>query len=523
MIGNWVRANIGCYFGNAAAVRDFRVQLRGNRAILLWGFYLMVLIGFTMIVYSGSSQGYQTSIVDAQRRLREFYQSIMILLAVMINLISPALTAGSIVMERQRRSLDLVFSAPVTPKYYLVGKMVSSYRYVWMLLILSLPVTSACVVLGGATWSDVIAAYVILSFNALIYTAMALLLSTLSRQPVAAVVWSYFAAITYSILTASIAGSAAAMGAIGLSRTLEAPFSVTLNPYFVVQAAPTFTKVYGYDIPNWVLGAVFAILFSKIMLLAAGSAMSGLGAKETKSLRIHGIVYAFLGSALVAYSMTPMVGMVRSSIVGRPPGTPGLSSGWQSTFDLMFGWILIPLVVLIPFLACYGSDAERRYWSDGVLRIKNAIIGTPSGGLPYIVFVVLATFFGIGLVYQQVGLAMPSMAILFWSLSFWAFMWSLGRLSSSFNFGLRGARSLHFTLMMALVALPVPFFSAMGSFSSSNAGIWDLYILRPLIGSDDNRSVAWVYGILMLAATLIITFIAETNAARKGVLQRYAT
>ena len=114
MISEWIRSNLACYFSNAATVRDFRVQLRGNRAILLWSFYLLVLIGFTMMVYSGTSDVSSTSIVDAQRRLREFYQSIMILLAVMVNLITPALTAGAIVMERQRRSLDLVISAPVT-------------------------------------------------------------------------------------------------------------------------------------------------------------------------------------------------------------------------------------------------------------------------------------------------------------------------------------------------------------------------------------------------------------------------
>lgn len=522
MIGTWLRGNLSCYFGNAATMRDFRVQLRGTRAILLWAFYLLVLIGFTMIVYSGSSNGSQSSIVAAQRTLREFYQSVMILLAVMINLISPALTAGSIVMERQRRSLDLVFSAPVTPKYYLVGKMLSSYRYVWMLLILSLPVTSACVVLGGATWSDVIAAYIILSFNALIYTAIALLLSTLSRQPVAAIVWSYVAAIGYSFFTAGIAGSSAIASITGMGgRTLEAPFLVTLNPYFVVQGAPTFTTMFGKEIPNWVLGGIAAVLFSKILLLAAGSAMSNFGAAETKSLRVHGLIYSFLTAALITYSTSSIWAM--AGTMGRSPATSAAaySASWHYAIDLMFGWLTAPLVVFVTFLTCYGSDAERKYWSDGVLRIRNILTGTPSGGLPFLLAMVGALYVGIVFVNSQLSTSGPSLAILFWAISFWAFMWSLGRFASSFNLGLRAARSLHFTLMMALIALPVPFFSAMGAFSSSNAGIWDLYILRPLIGSEDNRSLALVYGMMMLAGTLLVTYTAETNASRKGVIQRY--
>src|ERR1044072_9677517 len=112
------------------------------------------------------------SMTDAQHPLKGFYNKIIYLLSTVMWLVAPALTATAIVSERQRKSLDLVFSAPVSPKYYLVGKMLSSYRYVWMLLVLSLPVTAACVVLGGAVWSEGLAAYGLLSLPGVIYTAI---------------------------------------------------------------------------------------------------------------------------------------------------------------------------------------------------------------------------------------------------------------------------------------------------------------------------------------------------------------
>jgi ABC-type transport system involved in multi-copper enzyme maturation permease subunit len=499
-------------------VRDYRVQLRGNRAILLWSFYLLVLIGFTMLVYSGSAAGEQRSIVEAQSQLRTFYQSIMILMAVMISLISPALTAGSIVMERQRRSLDLVFSAPVTTKYYLVGKMMSSYRYIWMLLVLSLPVTSACVVLGGATWSDVLAAYIILSFNALVYTAIALLFSSLSRLPVAAVVWSYAATTSYSILTGMLAASGAISSLGRVGRSLAAPFTMTLNPYSVVQAAPTFTTLYGYDVPNWVLGLVFSLLLTKLLLLAAGSAMSPFGSAETKSLRIHGLVYAFIFCGLVAYASSPAISAIRS-VASSASGT---RAAWSAATDIAYGWLLVPLFALMPFIACYGSDSERKYWQDGVVNIKNTFLGTPSGGLPYLVLMVMSAYAGYAFVHSELGTVPPSLEVLWWTIGFWTFMWSLGRFASSFNLGLRASRSLHFTLMMALVALPVPFLGALGAFSDTNQGLWDLYIMRPIIKDVDNRMICLIYGTLMLAGGILTTFVAETIASRKGVLQRYA-
>ncbi|MBN9502410.1 MAG: hypothetical protein BGO01_12800 [Armatimonadetes bacterium 55-13] len=519
-LASWLRECSSCYIGNATAKRDYRVQLRGNRAVLLWTLYLIVLIGFAMAVYGNTMQVSRQSIVSAQSSLRSFYQSVMILLAGVVVVITPALTAGAIVMERQRHSLDLVFSAPVKPKYLLIGKMISSYRYTWMLLILSLPVTSACVVLGGATWSDVISAYIILSLNALIYTSIALLLSTLARQPVSAVIWSYVAAIGYSIFSAAFVGSSAF--SMGFGRTMEMPFVVTLNPFFVVQSAPSFTTWQGHQIPNWILGGITALLFSKLMLLGAGSALSGYGSPETKSLRIHCWIYSGLAFALYGYAASASVSRI-VHITGRtgPGFTSSVSSStsWESGVNQMFGWILMAMVVFLPAITCYGRDGERKFWPDGLFSWKATFLGTPAGALPFIYGIVLVGFFSLNLVYGQIGSTAMGFSILFWALAFWTFMWSLGRLASSFNSGLRSARALHFTLMMMLIALPVPFLSALSTFDSDSSSIWDIYILRPILGSHDNSGYAWVMGGIMIVAAFLVTAIATVLGARKGSIE----
>ncbi|MEA2552748.1 MAG: hypothetical protein QOJ65_924, partial [Fimbriimonadaceae bacterium] len=157
-VRDWARENFAVYADNATSRRDFRAQLRGNRSFILWMIYLAMLIGLGMLNYSQSVDRGQVSVVQAQAWLQNFYEMIMVLLAAMITLVAPALAATAIVIEKERRSLDLLFSAPVKPKVLLVGKMLSAYRYTWMLLVLSLPVTAVCVVLGGATWSEVLAA-----------------------------------------------------------------------------------------------------------------------------------------------------------------------------------------------------------------------------------------------------------------------------------------------------------------------------------------------------------------------------
>lgn len=105
----WLSRNIAVYVDNPTATRDFRAQLRGNKAIALWSLYLFVMMGFTLINYYTISQSGSLSVTDIQFRLRSFYESSMYMLAAAICLITPSLTAGSIVVERQRKSLDLLF------------------------------------------------------------------------------------------------------------------------------------------------------------------------------------------------------------------------------------------------------------------------------------------------------------------------------------------------------------------------------------------------------------------------------
>ncbi|HWA82685.1 MAG TPA: ABC transporter permease, partial [Fimbriimonadaceae bacterium] len=386
----WVRESVGTYLGNATAVRDYRVQLRGNRAVILWAVYLAVLIGFGMLTYSAAAARQQMSVVEAQASLRQFYSQVLDLLSMVIVMIAPALTATAIVTERQRKSLDLVFSAPVTPKYYLVGKMISSYRYLWMLLVLSLPVTAACVVLGGAVWSEVLTTYALLSIQGLIYTSLALLFSTLAQKPVGAIVWSYISVFIYVWFAAELGLGLSAMRTIsGSGRSIgEMPFAVCLRPFEITDVASTYTVIVGYHVPNWLLAALFALLFVRLMLLAGSSALSPYGSWETKSLRLHSLVYTFLGAFGLAAVIAPALPGIGHASALATPGASGPDS--DRIAGQAFVWLLTSLILVLPFITCYGSDLERKSWPDGIFNVRRMLIATPSGGLPFLLALVLA-------------------------------------------------------------------------------------------------------------------------------------
>lgn len=482
------------------------MQLRGNRSVILFGIYLFVLIGVAMTVYSELAGGTSISVVDAQRRLRDFYGVVTALLGGIVSLVAPALTATSIVMERQRRSLDLIFSAPVTPKYYLVGKMLASYRYTWMLLVLALPVTAACVVLGGASWSDVLVTYLALSMHALVFTAMALLMSTLSPKPVSAVVWSYACAIGFLIITFSASASSSIGSYMGRS-TQEAPFFAAMNPFLLAYSVNTHTTVWTTEVPNWIFTVVLCALISKLCLLGAGTLLSAQPARELRSLRLHFLVYL---AALVMYL------------------------AWENTsagsdVGVIVFWVLSPLFLVMPFLSAFGVDAERRYRPNGWFSLRHTLDGTPAGALPF-VYVLLGACFLAAIAGEYLGQSqtpsLSTLAFVLYTFGFWTMFWAIGRFASSTFTGLRSARMLQFASFVVIVLLPIPFLASLASSSlfTTSSSLWDFYILRPFfIGSGGGAELsATIFGVITFFLGALIGLAAERNVHRRLPPERLA-
>lgn len=517
---NWLRQTRRTYFGNAAAQRDYRVQLRGNRSMLLFGLYLAILIVVGYLKY-GTIAGGTTSVVQAQRELREFYVLIVSLLAGMVSIVTPGLAATAIVMEKQRRSLDLIFSAPVEPRYYLVGKAIAVYRYIWMLLILSLPVTAACVVLGGASWSDVLTVYGLLSIHGLLFAAIGLMMSTVSPKPVAAVIWTYVAVAGYLGFSGSFAGATYSMRMMMSGGTsTELPFTIGLNPFSAIYTVGTHTTIWGMHVPNYLLASVVILLAVRLCLLGAGSLLSD--GRETANLRIHWAVLTAAAAFGLGYWLVSSGGyrMMLSST------TPTSSFTGQTGAAIVLGyglfWLISPLVLAIPTLSAYGNDGFQRQRANGWFDVRRTFDGTPSGGLPYVVLLVAAAMvFGlVGVVAAGGTLPSPWLAayVLF-VLGFWSLFWSITRVASSYGVGLRAARTTVVAAFVVLVVLPVPFLSAMSAETFNDGGMsaWDLYLLRPVLQFNKvNLAQPLVYGAALLALAVGLNAWSERNRRRVG-------
>lgn len=220
-IGSWVAEQRRVYFDNAGTVREFRTQLRGLKAPVLLGAYVGLLVLVASLGYWGMTAFGGRSVASLQRDLSGFYGTVTVMLEFLVGLVAPVLAASSIIGEYQRQSIDLLFSSPMSPKYFLVGKVLASYRFVLLLLSLSIPISAMCVVMGGSTWQDVLASYVLISLHGLIYMAISVPIAVMTARPVTTVLWSYLAGFIYFVFFMAIGSAFLFSGSVGSAPLLD--------------------------------------------------------------------------------------------------------------------------------------------------------------------------------------------------------------------------------------------------------------------------------------------------------------
>lgn len=110
---------------------------------------------------------------------------------VMLLIIIPALTAGSISGERERQTLELMLTTKMTPAQIVVGKLFSGFSTVSILIISSFPVLALVFVYGGVTIWDVCMLILCYITTALLTGSLGICCSAVFKRSTVATVVSY--------------------------------------------------------------------------------------------------------------------------------------------------------------------------------------------------------------------------------------------------------------------------------------------------------------------------------------------
>jgi ABC-type transport system involved in cytochrome c biogenesis permease component len=394
-VGHFFKEFRKTYFGNPVATRDLRVQLRGNRSVVLFSIYLIIMTFILLLAYDGAMTGGGfnggRSLSRAQDSLQSFYYTTQGCLAAIVVLVAPAIGSFAVVLEKQRRSIDLIFTAPVEPRTYFVGKLLSTYRFVWLLLILSLPFCAVSVTLGGVTWAQLFVTFLLYSFFGMVCVSIGLLISTVCEKLTQALIYTYIAVGAYVFFITFLMLQGMALR--GGTSNVEPLY--TMHPVVFGTLADTKSSVGPITLPGWVMSIILQLLIVKFFILAAGTSLSPADSKNPLKLRIYGLLY--LGAIFYLFGQVNEA-LCRGFSGARTMGSTGILSMDVLSGRYLASMLLVFNLIFTPFLSTFGNDGLKRLRFDGIFNLKNVFRPVPSGSIPYILcmqFVcILAFIFG---------------------------------------------------------------------------------------------------------------------------------
>jgi ABC-type transport system involved in multi-copper enzyme maturation permease subunit len=190
----------------AVGVKELRGRMRGRRAFVILSLYLILLAGFTWMVelvmertYStglGGNAAFATAAVG-----QGIFAALLMLETLLVAFLAPMSTAGSISLEREKQTLEMLAATPITSAAIVVGKLVSALVYVWLLIAASIPLTAIVFVYGGVAPDDLLSGYLVLVVTALGFGSFGLFCSSLVKRTQAATAITIFGVLALSIGT----------------------------------------------------------------------------------------------------------------------------------------------------------------------------------------------------------------------------------------------------------------------------------------------------------------------------------
>ena len=192
---------------NPIVVRESRARWRGNRAFLLAFFYAAVLAAGMWWKYYDLGAHHQNSNdewVLAAQYGHELFWTISLLQAVIWLLIAPALTSSSITVERESGLLPAMLLSKMTPSQIVIGKWVSALSFLLLLIVVALPVTAICFLLGGVSQNEFIGSLAIQIATALFGAAMGLATSA-NQKRAASSLGATFGYVGLWVITSGVA------------------------------------------------------------------------------------------------------------------------------------------------------------------------------------------------------------------------------------------------------------------------------------------------------------------------------
>ena len=223
----------------AVLTKELRTRMRGRRAAVVITVYLLLLSSVAGMMLYGQQWELQSglSLGAAPSVGLQLFVALSLFQLFLVVFIVPGLTGAAIAGERDRQTLDLMLSTQVSSLWIVLGKLLASLSYVFLLMLAALPLFSLVFLFGGVSPGQVVLAFAISLVSALTLGAIGVCISVLIRRGQMATVLSYAVAFLLIVGTSmlSVFIGIASNSSVDISHVVVAP--LVLNPLAALASA----------------------------------------------------------------------------------------------------------------------------------------------------------------------------------------------------------------------------------------------------------------------------------------------
>ncbi|OAN37123.1 ABC transporter [Chloroflexus islandicus] len=186
---------------NPVLTRELFGRIRGRNAWLILTGYLTIIGAITLLIYAVFANSASMNDPNTARSIgKAIFFTVMTAALVQVCFLSPSLTAGAIVGEKERQTYDLLLASLLSPVQIVTGKLVSAIAFALLLIMASLPIAGLALIFGGVTAQEVLIGVVGLLVTAVSYAAIGLFWSTVMRSTLGATVMAQGTVIAILLL-----------------------------------------------------------------------------------------------------------------------------------------------------------------------------------------------------------------------------------------------------------------------------------------------------------------------------------
>lgn len=171
---------------NPVLVKELRGRMRSPRAFRLITIYLVIIGGVALLLY-GALAGTSTSDLNSGRRIGQalFFTTAAVAL-IEVCVITPSLTAGGIVGEKERQTYDLLIASQLSPWQIVWGKLGAALAFSMLLVLAIVPIMSLSFLFGGVSLAEVLITLIGLGATSVFYACIGLFWSSIMRSTLGA-------------------------------------------------------------------------------------------------------------------------------------------------------------------------------------------------------------------------------------------------------------------------------------------------------------------------------------------------